>query len=34
LAVLFRRKEPNMALALSLFSDWAMAAVLGADQDR
>ena len=28
LAALFRRKEPNMLLALSLFSDWAMIAVL------
>lgn len=28
LAALFRRKEPNMVLALSLFSDWAMIAVL------
>jgi putative copper resistance protein D len=28
LAALFRRKEPNILLALSLFSDWAMAAVL------
>jgi len=28
LALLFRRKEPNMVLALSLFSDWAMIAVL------
>ena len=28
LIVLFARKEPNIALALSLFSDWAMAAVL------
>jgi putative copper export protein len=28
LAVLFRRKEPNIALALSLFSDFAMVAVL------
>lgn len=28
LAALFRRKEPHMLLALSLFSDWAMVAVL------
>ena len=28
LAALFRRKEPNLVLALSLFSDWAMIAVL------
>jgi putative copper export protein len=28
LAALFRRGEPNMLLALSLFSDWAMVAVL------
>src|SRR6185436_15657521 len=28
LAILFRRKEPNILLALSLFSDWAMIAVL------
>ena len=28
LAMLFRRKEPNMLLALSLFSEWAMIAVL------
>ena len=28
LAVLFLRKEPHMLLALSLFSDWAMVAVL------
>jgi len=28
LAALFRRKEPNMTLALSLFSEWAMIAVL------
>ena len=28
LAHLFRRKEPNILLALSLFSDWAMIAVL------
>ena len=28
LLLLFRRREPNMLLALSLFSDWAMAAVL------
>ena len=28
LAALFRRKEPNLLLALSLFSDWAMIAVL------
>jgi putative copper resistance protein D len=28
LVLLFRRKEPNMVLALSLFSDWAMIAVL------
>lgn len=28
LAILFRRGEPNMLLALSLFSDWAMIAVL------
>jgi putative copper resistance protein D len=28
LAALFRRKEPNLMLALSLFSDWAMIAVL------
>ncbi|HUE65681.1 MAG TPA: CopD family protein [Rhizomicrobium sp.] len=28
LAALFRRKEPNLGLALSLFSDWAMIAVL------
>jgi len=28
LAMLFRRKEPNILLALSLFSDWAMVAVL------
>jgi copper resistance protein D len=28
LAALFARKEPNIALALSLFSDWAMVAVL------
>lgn len=28
LLLLFRRGEPNMALALSLFSDWAMVAVL------
>ena len=28
LAALFRRKEPNMVLALSLFSEWAMIAVL------
>jgi putative copper resistance protein D len=28
LAMLFRRKEPNMPLALSLFSEWAMIAVL------
>jgi copper resistance protein D len=28
LCLLFRRKEPNIALALSLFSDWAMVAVL------
>ena len=28
LVVLFRRKEPNILLALSLFSDWAMIAVL------
>jgi putative copper resistance protein D len=28
LAVLFRHKEPNLVLALSLFSDWAMIAVL------
>jgi len=28
LAALFRRKEPNLVLALSLFSDWAVIAVL------
>jgi putative copper resistance protein D len=28
LAALFRRKEPNLLLALSLFSDWAVIAVL------
>jgi putative copper resistance protein D len=28
LLLLFRRQEPNLPLALSLFSDWAMAAVL------
>lgn len=28
LALLFQRKEPNMVLALSLFSEWAMIAVL------
>jgi putative copper resistance protein D len=28
LLLLFRRREPNMLLALSLFSDWAMVAVL------
>jgi putative copper resistance protein D len=28
LLLLFRRREPNMPLALSLFSDWAMLAVL------
>lgn len=28
LLLLFRRREPNMLLALSLFSDWAMGAVL------
>jgi copper resistance protein D len=28
LALLFRRREPNMVLALSVFSDWAMIAVL------
>lgn len=28
LAALFKRKEPNLVLALSLFSDWAMIAVL------
>ena len=28
LALLFRRNEPNLVLALSLFSDWAMIAVL------
>ena len=28
LTALFRRKEPNMVLALSLFSEWAMIAVL------
>lgn len=28
LAALFRRREPNLVLALSLFSDWAMIAVL------
>ncbi|HXB51347.1 MAG TPA: CopD family protein, partial [Rhizomicrobium sp.] len=28
LGSLFRRKEPNILLALSLFSDWAMVAVL------
>jgi putative copper resistance protein D len=28
LILLWRRREPNMALALSLFSDWAMVAVL------
>ena len=28
LAILFRRGEPNILLALSLFSDWAMMAVL------
>ena len=28
LAALFQRKEPNLALALSLFSEWAMIAVL------
>ena len=28
LAALFRRREPNILLALSLFSDWAMIAVL------
>ncbi|HVW73504.1 MAG TPA: CopD family protein [Rhizomicrobium sp.] len=28
LAALFRRKEPNMVLALSLFSEWAMIAAL------
>jgi putative copper export protein len=28
LGLLFRRKEPNILLALSLFSDWAMVAVL------
>ncbi len=28
LLLLFRRREPNMTLALSLFSDWAMVAVL------
>ena len=28
LAALFRRKEPNIILALSLFSDWAVIAVL------
>ena len=28
LTALFRRKEPNLVLALSLFSDWAMIAVL------
>src|SRR6185312_9431633 len=28
LLLLFRRAEPNMLLALSLFSDWAMVAVL------
>lgn len=28
LAALFRRQEPNLVLALSLFSDWAMMAVL------
>lgn len=28
LLLLFRRQEPNMLLALSLFSDWAMVAVL------
>jgi len=28
LAALFRRKEPNLVLALSLFSDWALIAVL------
>jgi putative copper resistance protein D len=28
LLLLFRRREPNMPLALSLFSDWAMVAVL------
>jgi len=28
LAGLFRRKEPNLLLALSLFSDWALVAVL------
>jgi len=28
LVALFRRKEPNLLLALSLFSDWAMIAVL------
>ena len=28
LAGLFRRKEPNIVLALSLFSDWAIIAVL------
>ena len=28
LAMLFRRREPNILLALSLFSDWALVAVL------
>jgi putative copper resistance protein D len=28
LAALFRRQEPNILLALSLFSDWAMIAVM------
>ena len=28
LLLLWRRREPNMPLALSLFSDWAMVAVL------
>jgi copper transport protein len=28
LAALFRRKEPNILLALSLFSDWALVSVL------
>ena len=28
LTMLFRRKEPNIHLALSLFSDWAMVAVM------